>query len=366
MTADGFDLAVVGAGPAGRALAHRACAAGLRVAVIDPAPDRRWTATYGMYADDFPEWLDPGVAASTSSTITVFTPDEHVVERGYAVLDTTRLQAALTLTASTIVAARATSVTTDLVTCADGTVIRARHVVDARGAVTGDHADRPRQTAAGAVVDSADTSVVLMDWRRVGDGEPSFGYRIPLGGGRRLIEETCLAGRPPIPVDELAARNVSRGAPDRVDERVDFPLRTGSRPWRRRGDEPLRFGAAGGLMNPATGYSVAQSLNAVDVVVDAIASGLDPTTALWTRRAKVAYRLRLIGLDALLGLTGDHLPTFFDAFFGLDVATARRYLSTRDDAVGVAAAMWSVFVRLPPRCKLAVAARSVGSIVGRS
>ena len=55
------DLLVVGAGPAGRALAHRACVAGLAVTVVDPAPDQEWTATFGLFGDDLPLWIDPRV-----------------------------------------------------------------------------------------------------------------------------------------------------------------------------------------------------------------------------------------------------------------------------------------------------------------
>ncbi|GAC79439.1 lycopene beta-cyclase [Gordonia malaquae] len=360
------DVAVVGVGPAGRALAHRALVAGLRVGVVDPSPTKAWTATYGMYTDDCPPWLAAVAIAASAPSFTVFTPERRVVDRGYVVLDSVRLQESLAIDGATVTTARARQVTATEVVCDDGTVVRARHVVDARGPVAVDLAGLPRQTAAGTVIDSAERDVVLMDWRPVGDHSgPSFSYRVPLGDGRRLVEETCLAGRPPVPVADLAVRNIRRGVESRVDEHVDFPMLVSSRPWRHTPGGAFRFGAAGGMMNPATGYSVAQSLAAADVLVDAIVAGRNPHRALWTGRARLAFRLRRLGLGVLLRLTAEELIMFFDAFFELDPRVQRGYLSARDDAAGVLRAMWSVYRRLPVPLRLRVAGHSIRHICAR-
>jgi lycopene beta-cyclase len=360
------DLAVVGAGPAGRALAHRALVAGLRVDLVDPSPTKAWTATYGLYADDCPSWLDPAAIAASASSFVVFTPERRVVRRGYLVLDCERFQRSLSIDGATVTAARAQTVSATEVTCDDGSVIRARHVVDARGALRDDLAGLPRQTAAGAILDSAERDVVLMDWRPVGAGDgPSFSYRVPLGDGRRLVEETCLAGRPPVSVADLAVRNADRGGSARIDEHVDFPMLVSARPWRRRPDDALRFGAVGGMMNPATGYSVAQSLTASDVIVESVIAGRNPHSALWTRRARLAFGLRRLGLGVLLRLSVEDLTMFFDGFFRLEPVVQRGYLSTRDDALGVLRAMWSVYRVLPARLRLRVASQSVRHIFFR-
>ena len=55
------DAVVVGAGPAGRAAAHRIAAAGAVVVLVDPHPDRRWTQTYAMWDDELPAWLPADV-----------------------------------------------------------------------------------------------------------------------------------------------------------------------------------------------------------------------------------------------------------------------------------------------------------------
>lgn len=115
-------------------------------------------------------------------------------------------------------------------------------------------------------------------------------------------------------------------------------------------------------MNPATGYSVAQSLRAVDTVVAAIASGDDPRSALWPVRARLAYLLRLIGLSVLLTFDASALTAFFDAFFALPVRRQRAYVSARDDAAGVLRAMAGVFIRCPRPLRVAVVRATVAAV----
>ena len=57
-----MDVLVVGAGPAGMALAAQCARRGLRTGLVDPAPQRPWTATYGMWADELPAGLPASVA----------------------------------------------------------------------------------------------------------------------------------------------------------------------------------------------------------------------------------------------------------------------------------------------------------------
>lgn len=357
------DLIVVGAGPAGRALAHRAERAGLRVTLVDPAPERPWTATYGLYADDAPAWLDRAVVAARSENIVVYTPHRSVVDREYLVLDPEALRRSLPV--SDVLAQAAVRFDGASVTLADGTERQARTVVDARGTGVHPAASTPRQTAYGVFLDSrepAETEAVLMDWRAAGVSAlrpASFSYRVPTKHGL-LVEETCLAGRPPIPLDELRRRRDLRGPtapPDARVETVDFPMFGCARPWRH--DGPLLFGAVGGMMNPATGYSVAQSLGAVDGLVDALLGARDPRARLWSRSARAVHVLRLLGLSVLLSLPAEALVVFFDAFFKAPVARQRAYLSARDDLRGVLLAMLAVFLRCPPRVKWLVVVASV-------
>ncbi|NEW35106.1 lycopene cyclase [Nocardia cyriacigeorgica] len=342
------DVLVCGLGPAGRALAHRCLTRGLSVAVVDPAPHRTWTATYAAWSDELPGWLDPTVVAATIDQPVAWGGREHRIDRRYAVLDTARLQQTLDLTGAEIHADRVTTLTPHTATLASGAVRRAERVIDARGLARSPA--RAEQTAYGIVVEDercAGFPPLFMDWR-LDNGAPahaprSFLYAVPLGGGAMLLEETCLAGRPALDQRTLAerlhyrlrARGIDVDGRERI-ERVRFPV-TGATPSR------ARFGAAGGFIHQATGYSVAAALTAAD----AVAAGGSPAPV----SARLVHGLREAGLRALLRLAPEDLPAFFDAFFELPDHLQHAYLSGRSDASGTAAAMRALFLRLPGRLR---------------
>lgn len=353
------DLAVVGLGPAGRALAHRATAAGLDVVAVDPHPDRRWTPTYAAWCDELPGWLDEhAVAAALVDRPRVWTTREHVLTRPYCVLDNDALRAALDLGSTRVLAGTAADVEPDRVILRDGSRLRARQVIDARGA-------RParglaEQTAYGVVVSGEAAVPVLgdgeawfMDWRAdngaAPDETPSFLYAVPLGRDRVLLEETCLVGRPGLSQEVLRTRLETRLRARRVPvaangerERVRFPVQVP-----RAVPAVATFGARAGIMHPGTGYSVAASLSAVDVLVGAILDDDDPTAALWPTTARAVRGLREVGLRALLRLPPPLTAEFFEAFFDLPAGRQRAYLSERADPVAVGLAMAAVFRRAP-------------------
>ena len=341
------DVAVVGLGPAGRAVAHRCAVAGLDVVAVDPHPARRWTPTYSAWADELPSWLPEKAVASIARKPAVWTDRHRVIDRTYCVLDTPALQSALILDSVRVLAGTAVDVTGSRVTTADGTVVDARHVVDARG--TRDSRDLAQQTAYGIVVERQRAEPILegsdawfMDWRTDNGalpGEaPSFLYAVALDDDRILLEETCLVGRPAL---ELAILRISVEPPPRA--RAD----TG-----RRG--PLLFGSRSNLMHPATGYSVAASLAAADHVVEGFRGGSRSSRSrpvhIWT-----VQKLRNLGLRTALSLEPDMVPQFFSSFFSLPVELQRSYLSGHDDAVGTMTAMLKMFPTLPASARLAIA-----------
>lgn len=343
-----------GQGPAGRAVAHRALARGLSVIAVDPRPGRAWQATYAVWRDELPGWLDPVVVATTCRPGARALRD-HRIDRDYCVLDTAALRASLTVDGARVLADRVLAIdhAAATVRTAAGTVLTARRVVDARG--LGRAPERAEQTAYGVVTgrDALERvgGPLFMDWRpdngAAADAAPSFLYAVPLDGERALLEETCLVGRPALGPDvlrdrlrtRLRARGVALTGHEPV-ERVRFPV-TGGEPGAGR------FGAAGALTHPATGYSVAAGLAAADTV----AAG----EALWPVRARAVLALRRAGLRALLTLPPAETPVFFDAFFDLPVGRQRAYLSGRDDLAGTVAAMSGLFARLPRRLRWRVA-----------
>lgn len=351
------DVAIVGLGPAGRALAHRCSTRGLHVVAIDPHPHRRWQATYAAWADELPAWLPDSVIA-TSSAPHAWTTTEHRIDRRYCVLDTGALAAALPLDGVEVVADRATELAEDRVDLGGGVTIHTGIVIDARG--TGAPTRAAQQTAYGVIVDTAtaapalgDAEALFMDWRpdngATSDRPPSFLYAVPLGSDQVLLEETCLVGRPALGLTELRARLQARLSARGVDltgdepiERVRFAVEAPPQP-----PGVVAFGSRGGLMHPCTGYSVAESLNSADTAAAAIAGGGDVGRALWPLRARAVAHMRTAGLRTLLAAPPGQIVPFFTAFFALPERLQRAYLSGRLDASGTSAAMLAMLRRAP-------------------
>lgn len=332
-----MDVVVVGGGPAGRALARACAGRGLGTTLVDPNPERSWRATYASWAEELP--TDAPVAVSTSRARAVTTA-EHVIERGYAVLDNERLRRLPDEVR--VVAGRVVAHTGGTATLADGRVLTGR-VVDASGTAGG----RAAQTAVGVVVPARAATpfvgadeALIMDWRRppaATTADPTFLYAIPVSADEVLLEETSLARRPGLPLHELRLRLHARLARHgievpRDEERVRITLDGRARDG--------AFGAAAGWVHPATGYSVAAALRRAPVVADAIAAGREVTRSAAERAVR---RLRLRGLEALLALPPDEVPEFFNSFFKLSDSLQRDYLGGHDDLRGTARAMLRLF-----------------------
>ncbi|MDV8000260.1 lycopene cyclase family protein [Rhodococcus sp. IEGM 1408] len=380
-TGDGlFDVAVVGLGPAGRALASRCAATGLSVLAIDPQPDAPWRQTLSLWGDQLPPWLAEDacgvdVLAHSVPGPALYSPDRAVLDRDYCVFDNTRLRDALPL---------GPGVSIEQSTVDDsrlpGLLARAHRVVDCRGAGgAGNHG--PLQTAYGIVVDAAGAapalggeSALFMDWRTDHDDDdeagPSFLYAIPLGADRVLLEETCLAGLPAPDPAVLAARLRSRllrrgvagsaiDAPLAV-ERVRIPLlpRPGASRGRASSDRASTdprieaFGTAGGHGHAATGYSVAAMLAAVPAAVHALGSGF-PIPA---PRSPASTALHRVGLRVLLRADSRTLRQLFNAFGLIDGRRQQWFLGGTSPSYQVARAMWDMWVTMPVRGKAGMVA----------
>jgi lycopene beta-cyclase len=366
-----MDVLVVGGGPAGLALAGACGRLGLATGLVDKAPDRPWTATYGMWNDELPAGLPESTVAARADGRAVAVT-EHLLGWQYAVLDVPALQAHLAdgLTGVQIHAARAIgSPQAGVVSLADGSHLTASVVIDAGGGArpldsSGSRRAPAAQTAYGLVIDEASAApfvvpgdALFMDWRadHGEPGWPTFLYVIPLGGGEVLVEETSLARRPGLPLSTLRRRLHARLArhgvhppndarSERVSFRVDHP--------RHRGSGVLGFGAAAPLIHPATGFSLAASLRLAPEVAAAIAAHLpdDPGGALaaarktvWPLEARVVHHVRRIGLESLLRMPPADVPGFFEQFFELPDSHRWTYLTARDDVRGIVAAMNCLF-----------------------
>ncbi|ANY09004.1 lycopene cyclase family protein [Pseudonocardia sp. HH130630-07] len=384
------DVLVLGAGPAGRALAGACATRGLRTGLADPDPDRPWTATYCAWPEELPPGLpESAVAARPTARAVLPGPGGQRTLGPYAVLDTAGLRAHLDRALSTVTVLTGRVGPGDVAPDDDGHRVRlhgagaeraitAAVVVDATGApsrlrpVAGVAAE---QTAYGVVVDQERAAPVLepgeavfMDWRSPagtpGPGWtdwPTFLYAVPYGDGTVLLEETSLARRPGLPLPELRDRLTARlsglgvevPATARV-ERVRFPVDSP-----RAARHPVPFGAATPLVHPATGFSVAPALQLAPELAVVLVRHLpgDPARAvdaahrlLWSPSARAVHRLRRHGLRTVLDLPAALTPAFFAAFFA--GRSGRSFLTGRDDLAGTLAGMAGVFRAAPSRVRL--------------
>lgn len=383
-----IDVAVVGDGPAGSALA-RACRA-LGIAVLIVGDDAEWTATYSTWADDLVdgrgvELVDiDAVIATRNDEVWAYGSVPHRLVRPYVTLDNDRMRSALRDGVPhrigrvlEVVAAEGSGDGRHRLDLDDGSSIAARVVIDATGwparFARRSSEDEPAwQTALGVVLAEPPAGDLgqptFMDFRRVvgPDGMPStvgpagvatFCYSVPVADGW-LVEETVLAARPAVEPIALLPRLAARLGrhPDHLlaeavrTEYVRIPL-GGSRPGP---DQPVvAFGAAAGYVHAATGFSVAASIRAAPRVADAIgralASGsgvVDPTLiadAVWPAPMRRTRVLHDYGLGVLLDLDEDGVRAFFDAFFDLPMSDWTSYLRV-DSAPGeISAVMARLF-----------------------
>lgn len=392
-----LDVLVAGAGPAGRALAAACAGRGLHTALVDPAPERPWRATYAAWAGELPADLPAGVLAATGRGRAVALT-EHDLGWVYAVLDTAALHGHLAAAGPAAEAGRVADVrhgpAGSTVRLTDGRELVAAVVVDATGggpALGGRprHRVRAEQTAVGVIVPEQLAAPVLegagalfMDWRadHGAQGWPTFLYGVPLGGNRVLLEETSLARRPGLGLSELRRRLVARLAArgihppaDAAEERVRFTLDDRlPRPGRI-----VPFGAAAPLVHPATGFSVATALRLAPRVAAALERGLRPGggpvraaasgwRAVWSPAALAVHVVRRRGLEVLLRMPPAEVPAFFEVFLGLPGPQRWAYLTGREDVAGTASAMAALFRAAPGwlRRRLVLGGAGPGRLTG--
>ena len=383
------DALVVGAGPAGIALAAALAQCGLTVTGIAPAPpDAPWPHTYGIWADELDRLALPDLLRRRWPAPVAFpTSDAVVLDRAYGLIDNAKLQAHLLAQGMQggvawiqdhVTGFRHDAQVTQ-VTTATGATLTARVVIDAGG-----HAPALVQRPAGAPVayqaayglvgrfarpPVSPGSMILMDFRTdhlpasERTGPPTFLYAMDLGDDVYFVEETSLAHVPAVPLATLEARLHRRLAACNAPvisthhiERCLFPMNL---PLPDLRQPVLGFGGAGGLVHPATGYSVGASLRAAPSVAAALAAALrnpDATPAqiaaagwraLWPADRVRRRHLYLFGLKAMLRFDAAQTQAFFAAFFALPHDRWAGYLADTLTTPQLLAVMGRVFATAP-------------------
>ncbi len=381
------DVIVIGDGPAGSALAaalHRRA-----VDVLLVGSDQPWGATYGTWADDVEQltWFDTTkIWADRLDAIAVDVGGHRVIQRPYGVVDNAALRSALRQdlvhTNQEVSGLRmASSPQHDHhVMRGSGDTVATRVVVDATGwpgwttrlDQGAEQSDVARQTAYGVVLAERPVGTLgdpmLMDFRQPAMPEadhlgPSFAYALPVSGGW-LVEETVLASRRAVDPDALVGRLAARlglsvgelnEAAIKI-ERVDIPM-GGRLP--DRSSPLLAFGAAASMIHPATGYSLATSLERAESVAGAIGEALGASLfdhrrvwdVIWSSSARRTRVLHDYGLDVLVDLDLAEMQAFFASFFDLDVDDWSAYLRITTLPTEMARIMSSLFRAAPWRLR---------------
>ncbi|MEO1057053.1 MAG: lycopene cyclase family protein [Actinomycetota bacterium] len=368
-----IDVAVVGDGPAGSAVAGALHERGVDVVLF--GPDAPWPATYATWVDELPAAFEDALAWTTP-TIAVAAESIHQLNRRYGVFDNERLRSATRSAGRQHVGEVTTVDEIDggaALTLASGDPCTARLVIDATGWPSAlrqqpDANSQPAfQTAFGVVLaerpGGALGEPMFMDFRDVTGGDPSIGrvptfcYALEVADGW-LVEETVLAAQPAVEPIALLPRLARRlGVPS--DELLDRAVRTeyvripmGVEPTERNGSI-VAFGAGAGYGHPATGFSVAASLRAAmrvaDAVVAATGSGADVVDAaagaVWPRSMRRTRALHDLGLGVLLELDQAGVRQFFDRFFTTEHWPA--YLRVDSTPAEVSRSMLDLFRAAP-------------------
>ena len=206
----------------------------------------------------------------------------------------------------------------------------------------------------------SDRGCVLMD---ASGGQvahpPSFLYAQQLDGDRWLVEETVLATRRLLAPAALRPRLFERLSNAGITvsdiestEFVRIPM--GIDPPHTQGI--VAVGSAAGMIHPATGYSLANSLQGAVDIGHAIATCLDrggiaaaaagaAWSAIWPDDRRRARRLERFGLDVITRLDQPGLQHLTDAFYAHQDWSS--YLSGRSSRRDTARFMRSVFATTP-------------------
>jgi lycopene beta-cyclase len=399
------DVLVIGAGPAGLAIAAALCDAGLAVANLTPgAAPVLWPNTYGIWRDELePLGLAHLLGHQWTEGVVYAGGRDLTLDRVYGLFDNAKLQSHLLAPCDGAgmtwlrgsAAAVAHQPRHSVVTTQNGDALSARIVVDASGhqpvlVQRPPFAQVAYQAAYGIVGTFSAPPVgsqqlVFMDYRNdhlspaERSGPPTFLYAMALGHGEYFVEETSLAHCPALSFDLLEQRLSKRLAfmdvqvlEARHIERCLFPMNL---PLPYLHQAVVGYGGAASMVHPASGFQVGAALKRAPTVAEAIVRALTASDSSPSRTARAAWQalwppdrvrrrhLYGFGLENLLRFDAQHINAFFAAFFQLPPAQWAGYLSDTLSTREVLQTMASLFRQAPSEVRLALA-RSVGSEVG--
>ncbi|KAJ1404196.1 Lycopene cyclase, beta/epsilon [Sesbania bispinosa] len=371
------DLAVVGGGPAGLAVAQQVSEAGLSVCAIDPNPRLIWPNNYGVWVDEFEAMDLLDCLDTTWSGAVVFIDDKtkKYLDRPYGrvnrkLLKSKMLQKCISNgvkfhQAKVIKVIHEES--KSMLICNDGVTVQATVVLDATGfsrcLVQYDKPYNPGYQVAYGILAEVEEhpfdvdKMLFMDWRdshldndmvlkERNSRIPTFLYAMPFSSTKIFLEETSLVARPGLRMDDIQERMVARlkhlGIKVKSIEEDEHCVIPMGGPLPVLPQRVVGIGGTAGMVHPSTGYMVARTLAAAPIVANSIVqylgsdrglSGGEISAQVWKDLWPIQRRRQreffCFGMDILLKLDLPGTRRFFDAFFDLEPHYWHGFLSSR-------------------------------------
>mmetsp|Transcript_1612 Transcript_1612/g.3697 ORF Transcript_1612/g.3697 Transcript_1612/m.3697 type:complete len:1215 (-) Transcript_1612:111-3755(-) len=370
------DVLVAGVGPAGLALAGELAKRGVNVGLV--GPDTPFTNNYGVWVDEFEELgLEHTLIDKYDNTLVVIDPKKgpEPVGRAYGRVGRAELRAELLKRCKTgpgkveyypgmvdrVVENKATGLSG--IHVSDGTQIRAKMVTMSTGhnrdVLKYDEGDHPLwQTAYGIEINMTDhpwdpTKAVFMDLSQSDNDDskdivrvPSFLYVLP-SKDSVFIEETCLISKIQVPFDELKRRlyrrlqnlNIEVPMESIIEEEASWiPL---GGPLPEVPQPVLGFGAAAGLVHPASGYSIVNSLARAGPIAEKIIEGItnsdghradEAWSLMWSAEQRRKMAFYQFGAEMIAKMPLPLLQEFMRTFYKLPAPFWKGFLSHRLDS----------------------------------
>nr|ALM30774.1 plastid lycopene beta-cyclase 1 [Bixa orellana]AMJ39480.1 lycopene beta-cyclase 1 [Bixa orellana] len=371
------DLAVVGGGPAGLAVAQQVSEAGLSVCTIDPSPKLIWPNNYGVWVDEFEAMDLLDCLDTTWSGAVVYINDQTKkdLDRPYGRVNRRQLKSKmLQKCISNGVKFHQAKVikviheqSKSLLICNDGVTVQATLVLDATGfsrcLVQYDKPYNPGYQVAYGILAEVEEhpfdvdKMVFMDWRdshltnnkelRERNSKiPTFLYAMPFSSERIFLEETSLVARPGVQMKDIQERMVARlrhlGIKVKSIEEDEHCVIPMGGPLPVLPQRVVGIGGTAGMVHPSTGYMVARTLAAAPIVANSIVQCLGSERSLsadvlsevvwkdlWPIERRRQREFFCFGMDILLKLDLQATRRFFDAFFNLEPRYWHGFLSSR-------------------------------------
>lgn len=365
------DIIVAGAGPSGLALARELSRLGLRTLVVDPELSRPWKNSFGGFERDARGLGLEGVASGRYETPLVWTREGNrsALDQPYVRFCSDALKTLLVERARQA----GVSFSEGMVSRRDVNSVPGL-VIDAtgRGTLTNRAEVAPDffQSAYGLWIAAeksplGDGEMSLMDFRSPeGQQIPSFLYAMVEGRSaaekRLFVQETVLVSATPIEFEVLRTRLLSRLerrgiAPGTAlgEERCLIPMGV---PLPSDEEDVFSFGAAAGLVHPATGYQLLRALRLATPVAQAIASGFPLSRseaiargnqALWPSSDRQAWQLYRFGAAVIARFGPEAMRDFIQAFFSMSSFEWLGFMTGTLSPSAVLGVMWRVFLKAP-------------------